>query len=108
MQTKPKEGFLMADEKKEQYSDFANVEAMRNYLTPEQLPEGPYGAPRNKYEPVENKSTPWREGQRYYSAFNYENKSLHEDLRRQDPASHPTHDHPDHEVKPSLEDQNQE
>ncbi|MFC0523865.1 cytosolic protein [Pontibacillus salicampi] len=93
--------------KDKRYSDFANVEAMRNYVTPEQLPEGPYGAPRNKDKPVENKSTPWREGQRYYSAFNYENKSLHEDLPRQDPASHPTHDHPDEDVKPSQETQNQ-
>ncbi|MYL55365.1 cytosolic protein [Pontibacillus yanchengensis] len=89
------------------YSDFANVEAMRNYLTPEQLPEGPYGAPRNKYKPVENKSTPWKEGQRYYSAFNYEFKSLHEDMPRHDTPAHPTHDHPDMEKKPSQEQQNQ-
>lgn len=94
----------MADEK-QQYSDFANVEAGRNYLTPEQLPEGPYGAPRNKDKAVENKSTPWHEGQRYFSAFNYEFKSLHEDLPRQFPEAHPTHDHPDKDVKPSIENQ---
>ncbi|KGX86698.1 hypothetical protein [Pontibacillus litoralis] len=93
----------MPNKDHEQYSDFANVEAMRNYLVPEQMPEGPYGAPRNKHQPVENKSTPWRDNQRYYSAFNYEYKGLHEDLPRQDPGSHPTHDSPDKDVKPTEE-----
>ncbi|RDY71867.1 cytosolic protein [Halobacillus sp. SY10] len=89
---------------KRKYSDFANVEAQRNYLTPEQLPEGPYGAPRNKYEPVTNdKSAPWTEEQRYYSAFNYENKGLHQDLPRQEDGAHPTHDEKDENVKPSEE-----
>ena len=79
---------------KEKYTDFSNVETMKNYLTPETLPEGPYGSPRGKDTPVENKSTPWKEGQRYYSAFNYENKTLHQDMPRQDPLAHPTHDDP--------------
>ncbi|PPA70089.1 cytosolic protein [Jeotgalibacillus proteolyticus] len=74
--------------KKEEYSDFSNVEVGREYLVPETLPEGPYGSPRGKYSLVKNKSGPWREGQRYYSAFNYENKSLHEDIPRQVPGSH--------------------
>ncbi|WLR41305.1 cytosolic protein [Bacillus carboniphilus] len=82
----------MDDKKK--YSDFSNVEAMKNYLTPEYLPEGPYGSPRGKDEPVYNKSTPWRKGQRYYSAFNYEFKNLHQDLPRHDYPAHPTHDDP--------------
>ncbi|KMY55194.1 cytosolic protein [Bacillus sp. FJAT-27231] len=76
----------------EEYTDFSNVETMRNYLTVEQTPEGPYGAPRGKDEPVENKSSPWEEGQRFYSAFNYENKSLHQGLPRRFPGAHPTHD----------------
>ncbi|WLR49389.1 cytosolic protein [Halobacillus litoralis] len=89
---------------KRKYSDFANVEAQRNYLTPEQLPEGPYGAPRNKYEPVTNdKSAPWTEEQRYYSAFNYENKGLHQDLPRHEDGAHPTHDETGENVKPSEE-----
>ncbi|QAS53838.1 cytosolic protein [Halobacillus litoralis] len=89
---------------KDQYSDFANVEAQRNFLTPEQLPEGPYGAPRNKYEPVNNeKSAPWTEKQRYYSAFNYENKALHQDLPRQEDGAHPLHDETDEDLKPSEE-----
>ncbi|TDQ40442.1 cytosolic protein [Aureibacillus halotolerans] len=79
----------------EQYSDFKNVEAMRNQLTPEQLPEGPYGSPRNKYTPVINKSTPWKDGQRYLSAFNYNDKEAHQDTMRQMPGAHPPHDDPD-------------
>jgi len=79
---------------KKEYTDFSNVETMRNFLVPEDLPEGPYGSPRNRHKPVENKSSPWEENQRYYSAFNYEFKSFHQDLPRQDPVSHPTHDDP--------------
>ncbi|SFB12622.1 MULTISPECIES: cytosolic protein [unclassified Bacillus (in: firmicutes)] len=77
------------------YSDFSNVEKQRNYLIPEDLPEGPYGSPRGKTEPVQNKSTPWEKGQRYQSAFNYEFKSLHQDLPRQMEGAHPPHDDPD-------------
>lgn len=85
----------MSDKKaKEKYTDFSNVETMRNFLTVEDLPEGPYGSPINRHKAVENKSSPWEENQRYYSAFNYEFKSLHQDLPRQDPGSHPPHDDP--------------
>ncbi|UII55417.1 cytosolic protein [Cytobacillus spongiae] len=89
----------MVEKDSETYSDFSNVEAQRNFLIPEQLPEGPYGSPRGKYELVQNKSTPWREGQRYYSAFNYEFKSLHENLPRQMDGSHPPHDDPNKETQ---------
>lgn len=82
-------------DKKEPYYDFANVEKQRDYLVPEELPEGPYGAPRGEKDPVENKSTSWEKGQRYYSAFNYENKTLHENKPRQYDGAHPTHDDPD-------------
>ncbi|WP_199426590.1 cytosolic protein [Thermaerobacillus caldiproteolyticus] len=78
----------------EKYSDFSTVEKIRNFLVPETLPEGPYGSPRGKNEPVQNKSTSWKKGQRYYSAFNYEYKSLHQDIPRQDPGAHPPHDDP--------------
>lgn len=88
----------------EEYTDFSNVETMRNYLTVEDLPEGPYGSPRGKSEPVENKSTPWEKGQRYYSAFNYENKSLHQNLPRQFPGAHPTHDDPATDQQKEYED----
>lgn len=79
------------------YSDFSNVEKQRNYLIPEDLPEGPYGSPRGKTEPVQNKSTPWEKGQRYQSAFTYEFKSLHQDLPRQMEGAHPPHDDPEKE-----------
>ncbi|AGX06054.1 MULTISPECIES: hypothetical protein [Bacillaceae] len=88
------------DKEKETYTDFSNVETQRNFLVPETLPEGPYGSPRGKDQPVENKSTPWREGQRYYSAFNYEFKSLHQNLPRQMEGAHPTHDDPDKNEEP--------
>ncbi|MGD6854918.1 cytosolic protein [Bacillus infantis] len=88
------------DKEKETYTDFSNVETQRNFLVPETLPEGPYGSPRGKDQPVENKSTPWREGQRYYSAFNYEFKSLHQNLPRQMDGAHPTHDDPDKNEEP--------
>src|SRR5437773_1056939 len=65
----------MDEKDTEQYSDFSNVEKQRNYLTAEEFPEGPFGSPIRKNEPVQNKSTPWEEGQRHYSAFNYEFKS---------------------------------
>ncbi|AZV45071.1 cytosolic protein [Peribacillus asahii] len=80
--------------KKEKYYDFSNVEKQRNYIIPEDQPEGPYGAPRGADTPVEGKSTPWGEEQRSYSNFNYENKSLHENMPRQYPGAHPTHDDP--------------
>ncbi len=78
--------------KKENYHDFANVESQRNVIIPEDLPEGSYGAPIGADAPVENKSTPFGEGQRPASAFTYENKALHENLPRKYPGAHPTHD----------------
>ncbi|MDQ0219661.1 cytosolic protein [Peribacillus cavernae] len=87
-------------DKEEAHHDFANVEKQRDYLTAEEFPEGSYGAARGKSDPVENKSTPWEEGQRYYSAFTYENKSLHENLPRQYDGAHPMHDDPDSEEQP--------
>lgn len=79
-------------EDKRHYTDMANVEAGKNFLVPEQTPEGPYGSP---FDASFKKTTPWEEGQRRYSAFNYEFKSLHQDIPRQYPQSHPPHDDPD-------------
>lgn len=78
----------------EEYVDFSTVETMKNFLTFEEFPEGPYGSPIRKEDPVELKSTPWEEGQRTYSNFNYEFKSMHQDLPRKYPGAHPTHDDP--------------
>ena len=90
------------NDEEQRYTDFTNVEAMRHYLAVEQTPEGPYGSPINKDTPVVNKSTPWKPGQRYYSAFNYEFKTLHENLPRKYPGSHPTHDDPDIDEEPTV------
>ncbi|WP_031407320.1 hypothetical protein [Geobacillus vulcani] len=79
---------------RETYADFSAVEKQRHFLTAEEFPEGPYGSPRRDDAPVENKSTPWQEGQRHYSAFNYEFKSFHQNIPRRDPAAHPPHDDP--------------
>lgn len=81
--------------KQEKYEDFSNVEAQRIYVIPEDLPEGSYGAPKGADTPVEGKSTPGREEQRPYSAFNYQAKDLHEDFPRKYPGAHPTYDNPD-------------
>ncbi|AKQ74237.1 MULTISPECIES: hypothetical protein [Bacillus] len=79
------------DDKKE----ISNVETQRNFLTAEEFPEGAYGAAQGKDEPVENKSTPWKEGQQYYSNFAYEFRNLHQGTPRQYPGAHPTHDEED-------------
>ncbi|MFZ3590659.1 cytosolic protein [Bacillus sp. DJP31] len=88
------------DKQKETYTDFSNVEAMRNYIVPNHMPEGPYGCPIGANEPVQNKHTPWKKGQRTYSAFNYEFKNLHQDIPRQYPGAHPNHDDPDVNEEP--------
>ncbi|MFC0187681.1 hypothetical protein ACFFJY_05235 [Fictibacillus aquaticus] len=82
----------MSDQDENKYSDFSNVETARRFVLPEDFPEGPYGSPIVRKL---GKSTPWKEDQRYYSAFNYENKSLHEGIERKFPGAHPTHDDPE-------------
>ncbi|MFC7063330.1 hypothetical protein [Halobacillus seohaensis] len=78
--------------KNQKYTDFSNAETQNNFLTSEEFPEGPFGAAKGKSVPVENKDTPWKDGQQYYSAFAYENRNLHQNLPRQYPGAHPTHD----------------
>lgn len=90
----------MADKDAEVFTELSNVEAQKNFLTAEEYPEGPYGSPFRKDEPVQNKSTPWEAGQRKYSAFNYEFKSFHQELPRQMAGAHPTHDDPDVDEQP--------
>jgi hypothetical protein len=79
----------MTTNKKDQYDDFPNVESTRNDLAPESLPEGAYGSPRGENKRVQNKETPWKEGQKYISAFTYENKEMHENTMRLMPGAHP-------------------
>jgi len=95
-----KGGVSMTEHKEEKYTDLSNVEKQRNFLTAEEFPEGPFGSAIRQDEPVENKSTPWEEGQRTYSAFNYENKTLHQNLPRQMDGAHPTHDDPETDQQP--------
>lgn len=87
----------MSDEK---YTDFSNVEVGRSYIPAQQTPEGPYGSPYKADEPLTAKhETPWAVEQRSYSAFNYENKTLHEGLPRQMDGAHPTHDDPSRDTQ---------
>lgn len=78
------------EEERSEYTDFAAVESMRNDLTAEEFPDGPYGSARNAE--TLGKSTPWREDQRPPNTFTYENRELHEGIPRQYPGAHPTHD----------------
>jgi hypothetical protein len=75
--------------KKKKYTNFANVEVMQNYEIPEEFPEGPFGSPINRE--LGTSSEPNKD-KRDYSAFNYEDKTLHQDIPRQYPGAHPTHD----------------
>ncbi|WP_257349737.1 hypothetical protein [Pseudalkalibacillus decolorationis] len=70
---------------------------MHRFVLPEDLPEGPYGSP---VVSSIGKTTPFDEDQRTYSAFNYENKSLHQGTPRQYPGAHPTHDDPNQNDEP--------
>ncbi|MGV3465695.1 MAG: cytosolic protein [Heyndrickxia sp.] len=94
------------DKEEISYTDFSTVETRKNFIHPEDLPDGSYGAPRGADTPVQGKSTPWREGQRSYSNFNYEFKSFHQDLPREFPGSHPTHDDPDENQEPPYDESN--
>ncbi|WHX99841.1 cytosolic protein [Neobacillus sp. DY30] len=90
----------MPEKKSRSYFDLSNVEKRENFLTAEEFPDGPFGSPIRKDKPVQNKSTPWHEGQRYYSNFNYENKTFHQDIPRQMEGAHPVHDDPNQEEQP--------
>lgn len=92
----------MAKKDKRNYSDVDNVMKQKDILIPEEFPEGPVGSPINEDEPVQNKSTPWEEGQRHDSAFVFPDKEQHDDLPRQAPGSHPLHDE-EGEVLPEEE-----
>ncbi|MGM8216789.1 cytosolic protein [Bacillaceae bacterium W0354] len=80
--------------KDRKYDDFANAEIQQNYQVPEEFPEGTYGEPVNQ-EALE--ARPVNEERRHYSAFNYENKRLHEDRPREHPGAHIPQDFPSEE-----------
>lgn len=86
----------MGKKDKEKYSDFSNVTKGRNYLIPEEFPEGAAGETIDKDKPItRSKQTPWKEHQRRDSAYVYPYREMHDDLPRQTPGAHPTHDEPD-------------
>lgn len=66
------------------YTDVSTVESLRNDLTAEEFPEGPYGSDLQ----VESlsKSKPWRIDQRSPNSFGYENRTLHEGIKRDYPG----------------------
>lgn len=78
--------------KKKKYDDFANVEIDRNYQIPEEFPEGTYGEPVNAEQSLQSQVD--NPNRRPYSAFNYENKTLHADAQRNMSNSHPPNDFP--------------
>lgn len=88
---------LKKDKEQGSYTDLSVVETQRNFFFPEEFPEGAYGSPVNKKL---GKTSDWHDGQRPYSAYNYEFKSLHQNLPRQVPGAHPTHDDPDKNEEP--------
>ena len=65
------------------FTDLETVESQRNDLIPEEFPEGPYGTSLNT-ESL-GKSTPWRKDQRPTNQFSYENRELHEGIKRDYP-----------------------
>jgi hypothetical protein len=81
-------GFMQ--ERRREYTDFANVESQRNDLVAEEFPEGPYGSSLR----VESlgKSTPWRQDQRPPNRFAYENRQFHDGMERAFPADHEPND----------------
>ncbi|MGO4374413.1 hypothetical protein AB4Z21_27405 [Paenibacillus sp. MCAF20] len=72
------------DEDRQEYTDVSTVESQRNDLIPEEFPEGPYGTELLVESP--GKSKPWRIDQSASKRFDYENRSLHEDLDRDYPG----------------------
>ncbi|MCP3760897.1 hypothetical protein NLX67_00615 [Domibacillus sp. A3M-37] len=78
-------------DKEKNYQEMTNVQDQQTII-PEEFPEGSYGAAIGEEAKVENKSTPWKKNQRTASAFTYEFRRQHENVPRQYPGAHPTHD----------------
>lgn len=81
------------------YSNFSNVEQQQERLTTQELPEGAYGSPINADEPVQGKSTPWKEGQYQDSNFVYPDREFHDNRPRQYDGAHPLHDEPENSTE---------
>jgi hypothetical protein len=87
------EGFI--HEYRDAYTDLETVESQRNDLTAEEFPDGPYGSGL----PTESlgKSTPWREDQRPPNSYSYENRELHEGIKRDYPGEDDRRNEPTNE-----------
>ncbi|MGO4269623.1 hypothetical protein AB4Z22_07235 [Paenibacillus sp. TAF58] len=75
-------GFI--PEYRDAFTDLETVESQRNDLIAEEFPDGPYGASLNT-ESL-GKSKPWREDQRPPNQYSYENRELHEGIKRDYPG----------------------
>ena len=93
----------MEEKRRTMKDDLSTAETVQNELTAEEFPEGSYETEQGSHRPVFNKSTPWHRGQRYHSAFTYDNKTLHQNNPREYPSAHLTHDNPHVEKEPPFE-----
>lgn len=71
-------------EERDKYTDLSTVESQRNDLTAEEFPEGPFGS--SLMTESLGKSSPWRADQRPPNRFDYENRELHQELKRDYPS----------------------
>ncbi|MGE7827374.1 hypothetical protein [Paenibacillus sp. NPDC093718] len=71
-------------EERDNFTDLSTVESQRNDLTAEEFPEGPYGS--DLRSDSLGKSTPWRKDQRPPNRFDYENRGLHKEMKRDYPS----------------------
>lgn len=71
-------------EERDEYTDLSTVESQRNDLTAEEFPEGPFGS--SLMTESLGKSSSWRADQRPPNRFDYENRELHQELKRDYPS----------------------
>ncbi|MGC6585731.1 hypothetical protein ACPV3A_12300 [Paenibacillus sp. Dod16] len=71
-------------EERDKFTDLTTVESQRNDLTAEEFPEGPYGS--SLRTETLGKSSPWRADQRPPNSFDYENRGLHKEMKRDYPS----------------------
>jgi len=71
-------------EERDENTDLSTVESQRNDLTAEEFPEGPFGS--SLMTESLGKSSPWRADQRPPNSFDYENRELHQELKRDYPS----------------------
>lgn len=70
------------------YSPISTDHDQIHSRTLEEFPEGPYGSPLLTEQSL-GKESSWETGEHINPRFSYENKNLHQDLPRLDPAADP-------------------